>query len=62
MNNFEKIKSMNIDEMAEMEAVLISSIFFKIDAILGLNLDYKKITQMNKNDIKQWLESEVQNV
>jgi len=43
MNNFEKIKAMDIDEMAE---------FLKDEEELGY-------FDVDINDVKQWLESEV---
>lgn len=49
MNNFEKIKAMNIDEMAE---------FLKINASKLLVI-YKVAEFTNQDGIKQWLESEV---
>lgn len=49
MNNFEKIKAMNIDEMAE---------FLKLNAAKILTIS-KFSDYTNQNGVKMWLESEV---
>lgn len=61
MNNFEKIKSMNIDEMAEFFVTCINSdevvadLEYTSPVLLDIYYDSKKCVK----DTKQWLESEV---
>lgn len=57
MNNFEKIKSMDIDEMAEW--------FKNIDAVCDMDIHCENCVNSDwcgietKEDFKKWLESEV---
>jgi hypothetical protein len=61
MNNFEKIKAMNIDEMAEFFVTCINSdevvadLEYTSPVLPDIYYDSKKCVK----DTKQWLESEV---
>jgi hypothetical protein len=61
MNNFEKIKAMDIDEMAELFVTCINSgevvadLEYTSPVLPDIYYDSKKCVQ----DTKQWLESEV---
>lgn len=57
--NYEKIKSMSIDEMAEHYTKLAKAMFIGANQVLkkdGIEIDYSKI-ESSTEDFKQWLES-----
>ena len=57
MNNYEKIKQMNIDEMAEVFEALMNGFVFALNMMLkdkNVMIQHKDI-QPFKEDIEQWL-------
>lgn len=56
MNNFEKIKQMSIEEMAEMLAEFITKIIIFIEPLSGL--DKERVYNGNLGILKQWLQAE----
>ena len=65
MNNFEKIKAMNIDEMAELLKQIAYKLLKQTADIVNNSLGEKtpdvpiEMFESIKMDFKQWLESEV---
>lgn len=58
--NYEKIKSMSIDEMAEHYTKFVKVMFIGVNQFLrkvGIEIDYSKLGSSTE-DFKQWLESE----
>lgn len=58
--NYEKIKAMDIDEMAEHYTKLAKAMFIGANQVLrkdGIEIDYSKVVSSTE-DFKQWLESE----
>ena len=61
MNNYEKIKNMSLDEMAEFYKVLLNSILKKIEKNLNKEFKTKDFISFNKykkSFFKQWLQEE----
>lgn len=60
MNNYQKIKAMSIDEMAEHYTKLAKAMFFAANQVFkkdGIEIDYSKV-ESSTESFKQWLESE----
>ena len=60
MTNYEKIKAMSIDEMAEHYTKLAKAMFIGANQVLrkdGIEIDYS-IVESSIESFKKWLESE----
>ena len=61
LTNFQKIKNMSIDEMAEFHKGLLNSILKRIEKDLNKEFkakDFISLSKYKKSFIKQWLQEE----